>query len=429
MGLLERLEKGIVIYDGSKATYLEGMGLKSGECVEMWNLTRPDDVAAMIRAFIDAGSELIQTNTFSANKPTLESFGLADKLVEINEAGAKIALESTKGTDVLVAASVGPTGLYFEPAGYLSFDMAVGIFTEQLKVLKDAGITIVNFETFMDINEMRAAITAAKELGGFEIIANMTFQGERTLNGTPADACAITTAHMGAVIVGANCSGGPTTLLKPLAMMEQVADTQLCVKPNAGLPERENGCTIFGIGPEKFAEKMMPFAEQGVRLLGGCCGSTPEYIAALKKEFAGKTFPDVQVKDRPIIASPLGIVDLSREDLQYCEMVFDEITEEMEEDDFMSVSDILPVDIDDCDVCIIDFRHVGDNFAVQKLITALTLFMKKPVIVKGGTRELLELFLRYYPGRAAVVKRSSYPADMYGALLVTESYRPVREAG
>lgn len=426
MGLLKRLEKGIVIYDGSKATYLERMGLKSGECVENWNLTRPDDVAAMTRAFIEAGSEMVQTNTFSANRPTLESFGLADKLEEINKAGARIALECTQGTDVLVAASIGPTGLYFEPAGHLSFDMAVGIFEEQLKVLKEAGIRIVNFETFMDINEMRAAITAANQLGDLEIIANMTFQGERTLNGTPADACAVTAEHLGADIVGANCSGGPSTLLKPLMMMERVADTQLCVKPNAGLPERENGCTTFGIGPEKFAAKMVPFAEQGVRLIGGCCGSTPEYIAALKKEFDGKSYPDVAIADRPIIASPLGTVDLSEENLQFAVMLFDEITEEMEEDDFMSVSDILPADIDECDVCVVDFRHVGDNFAVQKLITALTLFMKKPVIVKGGTRELLELFLRYYPGRAAVVKRSSYPDNMYGALLVTEAYRPAQ---
>lgn len=428
MGLLERLEQGVVLYDGSKATYLEGLGLKNGECAEYWNITRPDDVAKMIRAFIEAGSDMIQTNTFSANRPTLESMGLADKLEEINTAGAEIALECTKGTDVLVAGSVGPSGLYFEPAGYLSFDMAVGIFRQQLEPLKKAGIRIVNFETFMDINEMRAGIVAAKEVGGFEIVCNMTFQGERTLNGTPADACAVTCCHLGADVVGANCSGGPSTLVKPLAMMEQVTDRQLCVKPNAGLPEREDGKTVFGIGPVEFAKKMEPFAKAGVRLLGGCCGSTPDYIKAMRERFAGQTFPDVDMNDRPLIASPLGILDLSRDGLHFCEMIFHEITEAMEEDDFMSVSDILPVDIDDCDACIIDFRHLHDDFSVQKLITALTLFMKKPVVVRGGSKELLELFLRYYPGRAAVVQRGSYPDNMYGALLVTEGIRPVKAA-
>lgn len=429
MGLLERLKQGIVLYDGSKATYLEGLGLQSGECADYWNIIRPDDVAKMTRAFIDAGSDMVQTNTFSANRPTLESMGLADKLEEINTAGARIAFECVKGTDVLVAASVGPTGLYFEPAGHLSFDMAVGIFKQQLEALKAAGVKIINFETFMDINEMRAGIVAAKELGGLEIVCNMTFQGVRTLNGTPADACAVTCCHLGADVVGANCSGGPGTLLKPLALMEKVTDRQLCVKPNAGLPERDHGQTVFGIGPEEFAEKMEPFAQAGVRLLGGCCGSTPEYIKAMKERFAGRTFPDVTVEDRPIIASPLGILDLSRNDLHFCEMIFDEISEAMQEDDFMSVSDIVPMDIDDCDACIVDFRHLHDDFPVQKLITALTLFMKKPVVVRGGTKELLELFLRYYPGRAAVIQRQSYPEQMYGALLVTPAIKPAAAHG
>lgn len=428
MGLLERLKEGIVLYDGSKATYLEGLGLENGESAENWNITRPQDVARMIRAFVDAGSDMVQTNTFSANRATLESMGLADKLEEINVAGAEIALECTKGTDVLVAGSVGPTGLYFEPAGYLSFDMAVSIFKQQLEALKKGGVHIINFETFMDINEMRAGIVAAKEVGGFEVVSNMTFQGERTLNGTPADACAVTCCHLDADVVGANCSGGPSTLLKPLAMMEQVTDRQLCVKPNAGLPERENGKTAYSIGPVEFAKKMEPFAQAGVRLLGGCCGSTPEYVKAMKERFTGREFPEVEMIARPLIASPLGILDLSRDDLHFAEMIFDEITEAMEEDDFMSVSDILPMDIDDCDACIVDFRHLHDDFPVQKLITALTLFMKKPVVVRGGSRELLELFLRYYPGRAAVIRRSSYPDNMYGALLVSEGIKPIQAA-
>ena len=428
MGLLERLKQGIVLYDGSKATYLEGLGLQNGECAELWNLTRPDDVAKMTRAFIEAGSDMVQTNTFSANRPTLESMGLADKLEEINRAGAEIALRCVEGTDVLVAASVGPTGLYFEPAGYLSFDMAVGIFEQQLRPLKEAGVSIVNFETFMDINEMRAAVVAARQLGGLEIICSMTFQGERTLNGTPADACAVTCCHLDADVVGANCSGGPSTLLKPLALMEQVTDRQLCVKPNAGLPERENGRTVFGIGPVEFAKKVEPFARAGVGLIGGCCGSTPDYIKALRERFSGQTFPDVAMQDRPIIASPLGVLDLSQDDLHFAEMIFSEISDAMIDDDFMSVSDILPMDIDDCDACIVDSRHLHDDFPVQKLITALTLFMKKPVIVRGGSKELRELFLRYYPGRAAVVERSAYPPEMYGALLVTKALKPVKAA-
>lgn len=425
MGLLDKLNKGVVVYDGATGTYLQQEGLASGQCAEEWNLTNPDAVRRMTDAYIKAGSQVVQTNTFSANGPMLKTHGLEGKEEEINEKGAEIALKCVEGTDVEVAASVGPTGLYFAPAGYLNFDEAVQIFTVQLRALKRAGIKLVNFETFMDINEMRAAVMAAERLGGLEIISTMTFKGERTMNGTPADACAVTLTALGADVIGANCSGGPGSLQKPIEMMENVCATPLCVKPNAGVPEVVNGKTEYSLKPEAFAKDMVAFAQSGARLLGGCCGTTPEYISDLSKELAGKTFEEPKRTNGPIIASPLGILDLSRDDLAYCQMDLHTVRDAMIDDNFMSVSDVLPVDWESCDVCILDMHKLVLDFDVEKLVTAVTLFLKIPVILTGGSHDVVELFLKYYPGRAGIVHRQNMPEVLFGAVVVGSGYKPL----
>lgn len=428
MGLLDKLKQGVVLYNGATGTYLQNEGLKSGQCAEEWNISNPDAVRKMTEAYIEAGSQVVQTNTFGANGPTLKVHGLADKEKEINEKGAEIALKCVEGTDVEVAASVGPSGLYFAPAGYLNFDEAVQIFTVQLRALKQAGIHLVNFETFMDINEMRAAIMAAKHLGGMEVISSMTFRGDRTMNGTPADACAVSCTAVGADVVGANCSGGPDSLVKPMAEMEKTVPTALCVKPNAGLPEMKDGKTVYSMSPEEFAKHMLQFPETGVGLLGGCCGTTPEYIEALKSALDGRQFVMPERDSRPIIASPLGVLDLSREDLSFTQMDLHEVRDALIDDDFMSVSDVLPVDWESCDACVLDFHKLVLDFDVEKLVTAITLFLKKPVIVHGGSADVVELFLRYYPGRAAFVQRPSMPDSLFGAVVVTSGsggYRPI----
>jgi methionine synthase I (cobalamin-dependent) len=227
----------VLVFDGSKGVMLQQKGLEGGASAEEWNLTHPEQVREVYQSYIDAGADVIQTNTFCANAPLLKNHGLQEQLYAINYEGAKLALDTVSGTDVQVAASIGPTGLFFQPAGDMTFEMAVNIFKEQLQPLADAGIDVVNFETFTDINEMRAAIIAAKEMGGFQVVASMTYQGARTMSGNPPAACAVTCSALGAMFVGANCSGGPESLIGPIQEMDLVTNTSLCVKPNAGLPE------------------------------------------------------------------------------------------------------------------------------------------------------------------------------------------------
>lgn len=425
MSLVGKLKQGVVLYDGATGTYLQNEGLKSGQCAEEWNISNPDAVRKMTEAYIEAGSQVVQTNTFCGSGPMLKAHGLEGKEDEINEKGAEIALKCTEGTDVEVAASVGPTGLYFAPAGYLAFDEAIQIFTVQLRALKKAGIKLVNFETFMDINEMRAAIIAARRLGGLEIISTMTFKGDHTMNGTPADACAVSCTAVGADVVGANCSGGPDSLEKPVSMMEKICATPLCAKPNAGLPATVDGQTKYSMSPSEFAKHMIPFAEAGTRLLGGCCGTTPEYIKALKEALSGMQFADPKRQNGPIIASPLGTLDLSQEGLSFTQMDLHTVRDAMIDDDFMSVSDVLPVDWESCDACVLDFHKLVLDFDIEKLVTAITLFLKKPVIVHGGSNDVVELFLRYYPGRAAFMHRAAMPENLYGAVVVGPGYKPL----
>lgn len=430
MSLLEKVKQGVVLSDGAVGTQLMARGLKKGDPAEEWNVSHPDAVHKVIESYIEAGSQLVQTNTLCANQPMLRERGLAEREDEINERGAEIALKCAEGTDVLVAASVGPTGLHFAPAGYLDFEAAVQIYTVQMRALKKAGIKIVSLESMGDISEMRAAIMAAKQLGGLEIISSMTYKGDRTETDTPADACAVTCEALGADIVGANCGRGPGDMRKAMDLIRRTASVPVSAKPSAGMPETENGTLKYPMTAEDFAQQMLPFAEDGVRLLGGCCGTTPDFIRALKRELDGKEFPAIpEAKKGPYLASPLGTVDLSREDLNFAVMDLSPVVDQFEIDNFHSVSDVLPVDWESCDVCVVDMAGLRADFDIQKLVTAITLFLKKPIILEQGSADVAELFLRYYPGRAGLMHRTKLPDQLFGAVLVGSGYRPYEEAG
>ena len=193
----------------------------------------------------------------------------------------------------------------------MTFDSMVEVFRQQLRPMKEAGVSIVNFETFTDLNEMRAAIVAAKELGGLEIISSMTFEGERTMSGNTPSACAVTCAALGADIVGANCSGGPESLLEPIHEMGAAVDIPLSVKNlNAGLPEMESGVAVFAAAGG-FRRSAAGFIGNGVRLIGGCCGSGPDHIRALREEIDHMELPQGERRTEQMLASAYEAVPVS----------------------------------------------------------------------------------------------------------------------
>lgn len=271
----------VLILDGGFGTMLQARGLKPGTCPESWNLTHPDEVREIHRAYVEAGSNIIHTNTFGANFFKLREYGLENRVREINQAAIRIAREAADGR-ALVAADLGPTGLLGQPFGPADFDDFYRAFAEQAQAAQEAGADLISLETFSDLMEIRAAVIAAKEHTRLPVIAEMTFEPTgRTLMGTDAAIAAVVLDSLGVDAVGANCSGGPAELLEVIRRMAEVTPLPLVVQPNAGLPQLLDGQTVFSQTAEVFAAFAPRMVEAGAWIVGGCCGTGPEHIRAI----------------------------------------------------------------------------------------------------------------------------------------------------
>lgn len=278
------LKSHAVIFDGATGTMLQRLGLKPGGCPDELNLTRPDLVKKVHLAYKNAGSHVVTTNTFGANRIKLAEYGLEKRLNEINIASVKNA-KAAIGKNLFVAGGIGPTGRFVKPVGDMDFNEAVSVFSEQAKALKKGGADLVIIETMMDIKEMKAAIIGAKETG-LPIAATMTFDlSMRTILGTSPKAFAIIADSLGADCVGANCSLGIEGIYKALAEMSLVTGLPLIAQPNAGIPVLKGDETIFPATPEEMTEYVPKLVSIGVRILGGCCGTTSEHIEKMGKAF------------------------------------------------------------------------------------------------------------------------------------------------
>jgi len=285
MDFANRLKEKILLYDGSKGFLLMQNGLAPGECPDAWNLDNPDVVYGVHKAYVDAGADVIQTNTLQASRYHLEARGLYDKLTLINRAGVKLATKAA-GTNVLVAASVGPLGRVMAPFGDMAFDDAYEAFFEQIAAQLDAGADIIHFETFTDLSELRIAVIAARALSAkIPITATVcTEGGGYTLMGdSPAFTCAVLAA-LGVDCAGVNCGLAPREMLNAFSPFAAFGGP-LCSKPNAGKPVLDalSGKVAYDATEGEFYETSFGFARLGARLIGGCCGSNPSHVRALRK--------------------------------------------------------------------------------------------------------------------------------------------------
>ncbi len=280
---LRKARNGTAVTDGSMGVFLQQYGLKGGDCPELWNMDRPDIVRGVHESYIQAGSDLIITNSLGGNRVKLADFGLAGRLRDINAAAVRIARQASRGR-AIVAADVGPTGLFVEPVGNLAFDEMVDIYREQIAVLADAGADAVFFETHIDILELKAGILACREVCDLPIIASMTFEKDgRTVTGSPPEAAFVTLEALGADVVGTNCGTGPVDMLSVIRRAEGLLEIPLVAQANAGLPKVVDGRTVFDETPDRFAEAALQMAQCGVTVSGGCCGTTPEHIRHLRE--------------------------------------------------------------------------------------------------------------------------------------------------
>jgi 5-methyltetrahydrofolate--homocysteine methyltransferase len=278
--LVSRALREVLICDGAMGTMLQSKGLSAGECPDEWNISHSDAVFDVHRGYVQAGADIILTNTFGANRLKLKRCGLEDRLVNINTEGAKLAREAS-GADVCVLGDMGPTGELIEPLGDLTYGDGYECFLEQALILKDAGVDGVIVETMSDPNEMKAAVSACARTG-LLVIGSMTFQkGKsdfRTMMGATVRGCVQGMIDSGCCIIGTNCGLGAGDMVELVRQMRDCMKTAIIAQPNAGMPRLVNGKTVFDQAPVEMAGHVRQLIEAGANIVGGCCGTTPEHI-------------------------------------------------------------------------------------------------------------------------------------------------------
>ena len=293
MDIRKLIRNRIMFFDGAMGTMLQQHGLTPGALPELYNLTHPDIVIDIHRAYVQAGADIVTTNTFQAHELKLSGEHSVEAVVR---AGVRCARESGAR---FVALDVGPLGQLLEPMGTVSFERAYEIFRRQMAAGEKAGADLIVIETISDLYEAKAAILAAKENTNLPVICSMTFQEDgRTFVGCDPLTAVVTLQDLGVDALGVNCSLGPESLKPVIDMMLKYSRLPVILQANAGLPVIQNGQTVYDLGPETYAEQVMEMVRQGVRLVGGCCGTTPEYIRLLKEKIGNMS---------PVYTNPIRV--------------------------------------------------------------------------------------------------------------------------
>lgn len=282
--LQEHLQSGkLLIADGATGTMLMAAGLPAGAAPELWNVERPEQIIALHRAYLEAGSQIILTNTFGGSRIKLEKFGLGERTRELNLAAVDLARQASQGS-AYVAGDIGPTGELMRPLGPLSYEAALQAFSEQAAALAEGGVDLIWIETMTDLNEAKAAVTAARQAADLPVFCSLSFgRKARTMMGVSARQAAQELWPLGLSAIGANCGEGLEMIPEVLRQMREVLpDAPLIAKPNAGLPKLVSGQTVYDLSAEDFARQMKEFIPLGAQVVGSCCGSSPAYIAALR---------------------------------------------------------------------------------------------------------------------------------------------------
>ncbi|MFO7915915.1 MAG: bifunctional homocysteine S-methyltransferase/methylenetetrahydrofolate reductase [Candidatus Krumholzibacteriales bacterium] len=279
----EMLTEGVVLFDGAMGTMLYQRGIFINRCFDEVNLARPDMVREIHLEYISAGADVIETNTFGANFYKLKQFGIEDRMEEINIKGASIATEAAGGS-ALVAGAIGPLGIKIEPWGPTSNSEAMEAFKLQAAALLEGGVDLFILETFADLNEIHQALKAVREISGLPVISQMTVQQDGIgLYGTEPGVFAGRLDEWGSDAVGVNCNVGPKVMLEVIEKMAPCTSKPVSAQPNAGIPQNVDDRNIYMVSPEYIAEYARRFVKKGVRIIGGCCGTTPGHIEAIRK--------------------------------------------------------------------------------------------------------------------------------------------------
>jgi 5-methyltetrahydrofolate--homocysteine methyltransferase len=286
--LLQRLTSGeILLSDGAMGTALQKRGLTPDQCPDSWNLTHPDDVRETIAEYAQAGSDLVETNTFGGTRLKLEKYGLGARVIELNRQAVQIARDAVQGK-CQVLGSIGPTGVFLQPLGDTSEQELCQAFQQQVQGLVAGGVDALCIETMTDLNEAKTALRAAKENSSLPVIVTLTLDkvGDgkyRTMMGVSPEDIARELPAAGADIIGSNCGNGIENMVEICSQLRQQTDCFIMIQSNAGLPVLENGQTVFKATPKDMAQHVESLISAGANIIGGCCGTTPAHIAAFRQ--------------------------------------------------------------------------------------------------------------------------------------------------
>ncbi|MCK4798776.1 MAG: homocysteine S-methyltransferase family protein [Spirochaetes bacterium] len=430
------LQQKILILDGATGTQLQKRGMPKGVCPEQWVVDNPDVLIDIQREYKQSGSDVVYTCTLGATSLKLEEFGLENKAYELNKRLAQISREAM-GNDGYVAGDMAPTGKFIEPFGDIPFEKAVDTYKEQATGLLHGGVDFFVIETMIDIQEMRAAIIAIKEVCDLPIIACLTYSEDGfTLTGTDPISALITLQSLGAHAVGCNCSTGPDAMVKIIQKIKPYSKVPLIAKPNAGLPKLINGETIFDMGAEEYSKHIPAFLDAGVNLIGGCCGTSFEYIRLIAEQ--AKNFKPILPSIKSISAlssvrnyvlpesgKPLNIVGerinpTGKKKLQaeLKDGKFDEV-KRFTIEQAQSGASILDVNM--------GMAGINEKEMMVKVVKLLSTISILPLTIDSSDPEVIEAALRIYPGRALInsisaevkkIKHLLPIAAKYGAMFI-----------
>lgn len=314
MNIIDLINDRLFYLDGGMGTLLQAAGLEAGESPERWNLSHPDVVTEIHRAYFNAGSHFINTNTFGANVLHFSEEEL-QTIIEAAVKNAKTARDTSDGTqEKYIALDIGPTGRLLKPYGDLDFEDAVEIFAKTVRIGVSCGVDLVMIETMNDSYETKAALLAAKENCDLPVfVSNAYGEDGKLMTGADPEAMVALLEGMHADAIGVNCSFGPKQLMPVVERLLRVASVPVFVKPNAGLPQSRDGKTVYDVLPQEFSDDVATMIEMGARGVGGCCGTTPEYIRAVTERTKGMTALPITSKKRTVVSSYTHAVDFSNQ--------------------------------------------------------------------------------------------------------------------
>lgn len=420
------------LFDGAMGTMLQKYGLAGSECPDYCNVSHPDIVQRIHREYAEAGSEYITTNTFGASPLKLADYGLEDQVEAIAQAAVRNARAASP--HIRVAGDIGPTGQFIRPLGDLSFDEAASNFYRLAKALADAGADCLIIETIIDIQEMRAALTAAKAACSLPVICQMSYSEDgRTITGTDPAAAAILLDAMGADVIGANCSVGPDKLLEAAKQMARVTDKPLIIQPNAGMPVLDGNTTRFPLVPEDMAPYIARFAETGVTFAGGCCGTTPAHIRAMREAVDRLPAPEPRPAVEPLTAftsrTRTVFVGPGHAPVMIGERINPtgrkKMREEIQSGSFVSVKkEALAQVAAGADMLDVNMGVPGidQSAAMEKVVMELSMLCPAPLSIDSTDPAVLEKAVKIYPGRPLINSVSADPALMEKVFPLARKY-------